>query len=147
MTAIDLGGDFIMPTTTEAGRVQVQVGALEELTRAARVEVLKPLGRRDPVAVGDRRSYPEFDLSVWTLDFTAQTLLETYIMAYSVLTFSPRYPTWVSSINTAMHIAVKDVREQRVSPLGNVVPRRWVLTCQQVGAPSTPRVTTIPGGW
>lgn len=145
--AIDLGGDFIMPTTTEAGRVPVIVGALEELVRPARVEVMKPIGRRDPVAVGDRRGYPEFDLTLWTTSMADQSALETYLMAYNVVTFSPRYPTWVSSINAAMHIAPKDVREQRPSHLGVVPERRWVVSCQQVGAPATPMVTTIPGGW
>lgn len=146
ISAIDLGYDYILGSSTDAIGVPVLVEPLDSWTRPTKSEVVKVRGRRDPVTITDRRQYPTFGLSVWTLGETARQDMEDTVNRYPVLTFSPRYPQDYMGQANAIHVTVADADEQTPGR-NDAVERRWVLSCSQVGAPYTPRCTTLPTAW
>lgn len=145
---IDLGADYLLGLDDEAAGVPVVVESLANVVKPTRQSVIRPLGRRDPLAVGDRRQYATFDLTVWTFGLTNRTLLESLLDRYAVLSFSPRYPDRMGLVaGGAFFVAVGDVEPAAPDGRSDVAERRWRLPCAQTGAPYGPLVTSIPTGW
>ena len=138
---IDLGADFIISTGSTAVGVPVLVESVPEQVNHSQSSVMKVLGRRDPVVVGDFRQYPTFDLPIWTLGQNNRTYLRTLLDSYAVVTFSPRYPRDMGDIICAYHVSVGDYTFKR--PTTSDAPVLWTLPCSQVGAPSTTRTTAL----
>lgn len=138
---IDLGADYLIGTGSTAVGIPVYVQQVPDQVHPAGSSVIKVLGRRDPIMVGDVRQYPRFDLVVWTVGGSNRAWLRSLLDAYPVVTFSPRNPRDMGDILSAYHLAVEDVRFWR--PVTSDDACRWTLSCSQVGAPTTTRATAL----
>ena len=151
ITPMSYGEDVLIGCGATAERAGIIVETMTPVTYAGRAEQVKVLGRRDPVAIGDRRQYPTFDLVFHTFTRAAYSSVEDLLYRYPVVNFSPLYPHWADSA-TALHVSVTDVEPfspnyLRSATSGKLEERTWTIRCAQVGAPSTPVCATIPGGW
>ena len=144
-------GDVLIGGGATAWRVPIVVERVAPLTYVSRNEKIKVSGRRDLVVIGDRRQYPEFDLTFHTFDFTSYEMVKAMLYQFPVITLSPRYPRWADSM-TAIQIAHDDVSSDAPFILRSELPgvreeRTWSGRCTQVGSQPTPMVTTLPPGW
>ena len=151
ISPMSYGGDVLIGNGATALRASIIVYQLASVAYTAKVEQVKVLGRRDPVAISDRRQYPTFDLTFHTFTFAEYQAVEDILYRFPVVTFSPQYPRWADS-STALHLSVADVEplspNYRRSTTGGVLEERaWTIRAAQVAAPATPACTTLPVGW
>lgn len=139
---IDLGADMLIGLGSTTLHAPVIPETVPDLARPAPGVVMKPVGRRDPVSVGDNRQYPTFTLDVWAL--AGEQTVRDILDRYPVVVFSPRDPRHIGSA-VAMYVAVRAVTEQAIR--STLAYRRFSIECSQVGAPANPAVTTLGSDW
>jgi hypothetical protein len=102
--------------------------------------IVKVLGRRDPIVVSNARQYPNGTLNLLTLtDEDRRTLVDMF-RTTDVLGFSPHQPDW--GFDKVHYYAIGRVTETRPSPRPWEPARRWSLEVQQV-EPVRPELSII----
>lgn len=130
---VSRGGDVIFGLTNPLATLPVTVEKVNDLLSESAQEVVKVVGRKDPIVVSDVRQYQSGSLSVFTLTPTDRQALLSVLESGAVIAFSPQYPDY--GFSDVWYLAVSRVTETRVSPIGSAPERRFTLEFQRVAAP------------
>lgn len=130
---IDRGGDVVFGLTNPLAWLRVNVEGLPELVAKGRRDVVDVVGRADPVAVSDVRSFPSGTLTLITLEEGERLALTRLLADGGLLAFSPRSPQF--GFTDVWYFSIGDVREARTSTLGLEPSRRFALDVQRVAPP------------
>lgn len=130
---VDRGGDCVFGMANPLAPLVVTVSSFPELKRPIRRDVVKVIGREDPVVITDTRQYASGELTVVThTDAERQTMIDL-LADGGVIAFSPQYPTY--GFTDIWYLSVGDATERRLTPLGVIADREFVLDVQRVAPP------------
>lgn len=130
---VDRGGDCIFGLTNPLGIVTVNVVGVPELRSEGRQEIVKVIGRPDPVVVSDVRTYPAGTLTLATLTDDERQDVTALLADGQVIAFSPQQPTY--GFSDIWYLSVTNAVEKRVSRLG-MRPERFIeMEFQRVAPP------------
>ena len=91
---VDRGGDVIFGLTNPLASVPVTVEKVSDLMSESAQEVIKIVGRRDPIVVTDVRQFQTGSLSVFTLSAADREALLSVLESGAIIAFSPQYPNF-----------------------------------------------------
>lgn len=130
---VDRGGDVVFGLTNPLAVLPINVQSIPELRSEASRDVVKVIGRSDPIVVSDTRQYPSGTLSLITLTDGERNSLNGLLAAGSVLAFSAYDPGY--GFADVWYFSVGAVTERRPSPKGSEPSRVFDLEVQRVAPP------------
>jgi hypothetical protein len=127
-----MGNDVLFDPYSTASR-SVTVESWTELSYESTGDVVRPYGRRDPVAITDVKPLPSGQLTLLSLDLEEQVWLDSLLAAGRVVGFRPGDPSF--GLPSECHLYVGKVVQSRVVRRASAVERRWTLDVQMVEGP------------
>lgn len=128
-----MGADVIFDPYSTSERA-ITVESWSELSYDSTGDVVRPYGRRDPVAVTDVKPTPSGTLVLVSLDLDEQQWLDQLIAAGRIIGFRPGDAQF--GLPAECHLYVGKVVQSRVVRRASAVERRWTLDVQIVDAPA-----------
>jgi hypothetical protein len=130
---IDRGGDVVFGLTNPLAVQKVIVVSVPSLVSESRQDVVQVVGRRDAVVVSDVRSFPTGTLTLATLTDGERFGLYQLLNDGGLLAFSPHQPNY--GFSDVWYLAVGNVTERRISPIGHAPERYFDLEFRRVAPP------------
>jgi hypothetical protein len=130
---IDRGADVLFGLTNPLATVPVNVVGIPDLATSPPQEVVRVVGRADPIVVSDVRSYPTGTLMLATVDDAERLAINSILAGGSILAFSPRYPTY--GFDDVWYLSIGGVAEKRASEVVTDPAREWDLAFQRIAPP------------
>lgn len=139
---VDFGGDVLFGAADPRQRMKVTVESFPTVDHDISQEVVRILGRPDPVVVSNRRQYESGTLNLLTLSHDERRSLLALLEAAPVITFSPHKPFY--GFDNVWYLSVGKITETRPSPRPWEPARRWALDVQRVEAPRPAQPIATP---
>lgn len=130
---MDRGGDVLFGMGNPLALIPVEVIAVGDMKAPIRQDVVRVVGRPDPVVVSDVRGFPAGTLTVATATDSERLALAALLADGGVVAFSPHDGTF--GFADVWYLSIGDVTERRVSSYGGQSDRFHDLPFQRVAPP------------
>jgi hypothetical protein len=128
-----MSDDLFFDPYNTANERAINVESWTELAFDASGDVVRIVGRADPVVVTAVRPYPSGTLKLITLDEAERNWLGSLLASGRVIGFKPGDLSY--GLGSLLYLYVGKVSNERVGPRAKQQERRWTLDVQITEAP------------
>jgi len=139
---VDFGGDVLFAAHNPRRRMPITVESFPEQSHDIEQEIVKVLGRADPVVVSNRRQYPNGTMTLLTFTDSERRALMELINAAPIIGLSP-YQSYYG-FDSMPYFSIGRLSEMRPSPRVYEPTRRWMLEVQRVEPARPERPISTP---